>query len=103
MLRELDISALKEISVLLKISNSTSSLTPEKPQPVEPSKTPLASSPTLDQKILEISVSKESMPAPPMAVVLDLVPQDLADPCIFLYSFLTYFLINIPRNYSLSC
>jgi hypothetical protein len=69
--RELDISALLEISQLLKILNSTLSPEPRKPQLEEPTRTPNACSTTKDQKILEASASTVSQHAPMLVLPLE--------------------------------
>ena len=109
-LKELDISALKEISQSLKILSSTNLLTPEKP-PLDRHSRPLTvSSPTLVLMILETSVLKVSMLAHKMELALDQDIQTVAmvvpkvdDEPFFLIASILYFLINIPRNYSLYC
>jgi hypothetical protein len=104
--KESDISALTETSVSLKTSNSTNSLTLEKPLLVEPSKTLPVSSTTLVQTISEISVLSMSMPAQQTELVLGLVLLPvllLADTLDQLYFLILCLLLSRKhsQNYSL--
>jgi len=102
--KESDISALLEISVLLKILSSMNSHTPKKHLLVSLTKTLLAFLTTKDQKISVASVLKVLMPAHKTEVS----PLDNQEPSSsvdkhdpFFIASLLYLLINFPRNYSL--
>jgi hypothetical protein len=74
--KELDTSALLEISVLLKISNSTNSATLKKPPLVLPTKTPPAFLTTKVQMTSVTSVLTTSVDAQMTKVVLVQEPQE---------------------------
>ena len=100
--KELDISASKETSMLLKILSSTNLPRPTKPQEVLPTETPHAPSTTKVPKILEDSALLVSTHAPTVVELVQ-VPQELSEHLTsdFFIASLLYLLINFPRNYSL--
>lgn len=77
--KELDTSALLEISVLLKILSSMNSPTLKKPLLEKPTNTLIAFLATKDQKILEISVLTVLAHAQPQPEVSVLEPQEQSD------------------------